>query len=147
MTSSQNDQAWALGHPNSPSRKRCHPSLSLPATPHKEKGEGDILYWGYDQDSSDNLYAQDSEKDSTARGENVLKDNAKIKKGGETVETPAKIRGKTASCFVREISEVLLSGRSHDLIKFQQLVVPTLLHNKHWRKEFREHISHNYMTC
>lgn len=63
------------------------------------------------------------------------------------METPAKIRGKTASSFLREISEVLLSGRSHDLIKFQQLVVPTLLHNKHWRKEFREHISHNYMTC
>lgn len=39
------------------------------------------------------------------------------------------------------------SGRNHDFIQFQQVVVPTVLHNKHWRRGFGEHIRHHGVTC
>lgn len=42
----------------------------------------------------------------------------KKRKKRRGVENPNETRRKTASCFVKVISEVLLSGRSHDLIEF-----------------------------
>ena len=76
-----------------------------------------------------------------------MKDDVKIRKRGSQWKSQQKSEGKLLIGFVTVISEVPLSGRSHDFIEFQQVVVPTLLHNKHWRREFREHISHNYTTC
>jgi len=97
--------------------------------------------------SQKTLTYQAQQKDSTARGVEIKKDDVKIKKSGSQWKSQQKSEGKLLIGFVTVISEVPLSDRSHDFLKFQEAVVPVLLHNKHWRREFRERISHNYMSC
>lgn len=76
-----------------------------------------------------------------------MKDDVKIRKRGSQWKSQQKSEGKLLTGFVTVILELPPSGRSHNFIKFQQVVVPTLLHNKHWGRKLRERISHNYMTC
>lgn len=60
-----------------------------------------------------------------------MKDDVKMRKRGSQWKSQMKSKGKEPVGFVTVISEVPLSGRSYDFIKFQQVAVPTLLHNQH----------------
>lgn len=137
-------------HLKGPAKERRNPSFLLPTTPCTGKGRRLesppcwATWLGFLRKLS---RIRLSERTALPEERKLRKTMSKSEKKGNQWKSQQKPEGKSLLGFVTVISEVRLSGRSHDFIKFQQVAVPTLLHNKLWRRGFREQISHNYMTC
>lgn len=117
-------------------RRRHNPSFLLPATPRTWKGSSSEppLCWAIPCRFIRQPSCMRLSKRPAPPGERKLwKMMSKWERGSQW-KSQMKSKGKELVGFVTVISEVPLSGRSYDFIKFQQVAVPTLLHNQHWKE-------------